>query len=113
MKSIPLALYFALLSSFLLFSSCGENDDEEIGGSSDLAVQTATDIPADASAVSGPPGQGPLPNYTFYSLANGKVLIRPIPIPPSGIWRWQARLSSERRHLRTRSGPGPGSDRCL
>ncbi len=74
MKSISFALYFGLLSSFLFLSSCSDNDNDEAGGSATLEVQNATDIPADTSAVSGPPGQGPLPNYTFYSLADGEVV---------------------------------------
>lgn len=74
MKSIPFALYFSLLSSFLFLSSCSDNDDGETGGSATLEVQTAADILADANAVSGPPGQGPPPNYTFYSLTDGKIV---------------------------------------
>ena len=74
MKRIPSFLYLGLLSGLLLLVGCSEEDRDETGGTATLAVQTAEDIPADADAVPGPPGQGPPPSYTFFSLTDGKVI---------------------------------------
>ena len=105
MKSIPFALYFGLLSSFLFLSSCSDSDDDETGGSATLEVQTAKDIPADADAVSGPPGQGPPPNYTFYSLTDGKIVDK----ADSNSTKWDIALAGTTILVNGgTSGPGEG-----
>lgn len=105
MKSIPFALYFGLLSSFLFLSSCSDNDDDETGGSTNLAVQTAEDVPADVNAVSGPPGQGPPPDYTFYSLTDGKIVDK----ADSNSTQWDIALAGTTILVNGgTSGPGQG-----
>jgi hypothetical protein len=107
MKSIPfpLALYFGLLSSLLLLSGCSENDTDETGGTATLEVQIAEDIPADVNAVSGPPGQGPPPNYTFYSLTDRKVVDK----ADSSSTRWDIALAGTTILVNGgTSGPGQG-----
>ena len=110
MKSIPFALYFGLLSSFLFLSSCSDNDEDKTGGSATLEVQTATDIPADANAVSGPPGQGPPPNYTFYSLADGKMVDK----ADSNSTQWDIALAGTTLLVNGgTSGPGEGEAQVM
>ena len=105
MKSIPFGLYFGLLSCLLFFGSCSDNDDDETGGSPNLEVQTAEDIPADADAVSGPPGQGPPPNYTFYSLTDGMIVDK----ADSNSTRWDIALAGTTILVNGgTSGPGQG-----
>ncbi len=105
MKSIPYTLYFGLLSSSLFLSACRDSDGDETGGSTNLEVQTAEDIPADADAVSGPPGQGPPPNYTFYSLTDGKIVDK----ADSNSTRWDIALAGTTILVNGgTSGPGQG-----
>jgi hypothetical protein len=105
MKRVPILFYPALLSGGLLTVGCSEDDPDASGGTAALEVQTAEDIPADANAVSGPPGQGPPPNYTFYSLADGKVVDK----SDSNSTRWDIALAGTTILVNGgTSGPGQG-----
>ncbi len=74
MKRLPIFLYLGLLGSLLTFSGCDDDEGDISDGSTTVAVQTATDIPADADAPVGDPSQAPPPDYTFYSLTEGRVV---------------------------------------
>lgn len=104
MKSMPYVLYFGLLSSFLFLSSCGDSDDDETGGSTNLEVQTAEDIPANPGGA-GPPGQAPPPNFTFYSLTDGKIVDK----ADSNSTQWDIALDGTTILVNgSTSGPGQG-----
>lgn len=72
MKQIPL-LFFGLMSTMLLFTACEDSKDDPTP-SGPLEVQTATDIPADPNVVRNPDGSTPPPNFTFFSLEEGKII---------------------------------------
>ncbi len=72
MKQIPL-FFLGLLSTTLIFTACDDSSDDP-GPSGPIEAQTATNIPADANAVSGDPSQAPPPNFTLFSLETGEIV---------------------------------------